>query len=200
MSAHPLLVDLSPRDAVGWQPHCRCPKLVDSQSPHAVLHCMKKCSKCKETKELSSFNKHSARKDGLQTFCRDCERMRKKKYYQEHPEKFLKYNQKKRQRAKTWLNGYKASHPCVVCGESCIPCLDFHHIHDKVSGIGAILCEQRSIPKLAEEIKKCVVLCANCHRKLHAGLIQLPATVQSGVDAALSRRRSRVQIPLVGLS
>ena len=33
---------------------------------------MKHCPKCKETKELSQFNKHSTHKDGVQSFCSQC--------------------------------------------------------------------------------------------------------------------------------
>lgn len=33
---------------------------------------MKKCPACKQTKQLSSFHKNRARKDGVNTYCKDC--------------------------------------------------------------------------------------------------------------------------------
>lgn len=41
---------------------------------------MKKCSKCKQEKELSMFNKNIARKDGKQHACKECEHEYGQKY------------------------------------------------------------------------------------------------------------------------
>jgi len=73
------------------------------------------------------------------------------------------------QRGSNFINTYKQSHPCVNCGESDPVCLDFHHRDPKTKrfGIGRGGCA-RSIFLLKEEIAKCLVLCANCHRKHHA--------------------------------
>jgi len=57
---------------------------------------------------------------------------------------------------------------CIKCGEKDPSCLDFHHRDgkiDKRGNIGEI--RRYAIPKLLEEIAKCDVLCANCHRKHH---------------------------------
>jgi hypothetical protein len=60
---------------------------------------------------------------------------------------------------------------CAICGEKEPCCLDFHHLRDKefVVSAGVDVSKER----LFDEIDKCVVLCANCHRKLHAGIISL---------------------------
>lgn len=50
--------------------------------------------------------------------------------------------------------------------------MDFHHIYDKKYLI-AHMANKGSLSKLMEELKKCVVLCSNCHRKVHAGLVKL---------------------------
>lgn len=41
---------------------------------------MKKCKKCKVDKELENFSKHKLSKDGLQPYCKDCNREYKKQY------------------------------------------------------------------------------------------------------------------------
>lgn len=106
-----------------------------------------------------------------------------RKYYANHPEIVKKQNENrkpedwKKQNAKrkasdqAWWDAYKASLSCIRCGESHFACLEFHHIkpeekklkishYTKGGWIG-------NKPKLLEELKKCIVLCANCHRKEH---------------------------------
>ena len=62
------------------------------------------------------------------------------------------------------------NNPCTICGESDIVCLEFHHTKDKMFNVGsaATLITAANIDVLKKEIEKCVVLCANCHRKEHA--------------------------------
>lgn len=63
---------------------------------------------------------------------------------------------------------FKATLFCTKCGESHPATLDFHHVIrepknkkvHRLAGAG-------QFKKAMEEIKKCVVLCSNCHRKLH---------------------------------
>jgi hypothetical protein len=83
--------------------------------------------------------------------------------------------QAKRTRRLAWVNGKKKA--CVVCGESFNRCLEFHHVNPskkafEVSSRIRIYREDRFL-ELKKEIRKCVVLCANCHKKLHAGAIAL---------------------------
>jgi hypothetical protein len=63
--------------------------------------------------------------------------------------------------------------PCAACNQSYPSvCMDFHHTDPTVKdGSVSKLMKSSSYQKLQEEIDKCVVLCSNCHRLLHAGLI-----------------------------
>ena len=63
---------------------------------------------------------------------------------------------------------------CRVCGEAEPIALDFHHL-DPAQKDGSPL-RQSSVKRALAEAAKCVILCANCHRKVHAGLIVLPLT------------------------
>jgi hypothetical protein len=57
---------------------------------------------------------------------------------------------------------------CSVCkGKFPLPVYDFHHINDKKDDIARMFnyCSEKEI---LDEIKKCILLCANCHRIIHA--------------------------------
>ena len=60
--------------------------------------------------------------------------------------------------------------------------LQFHHLDpsQKENQISAMLTGKRS--KTAAEINKCIVLCSNCHFRLHAGLIQVDESMLCQVD------------------
>lgn len=69
------------------------------------------------------------------------------------------------------INEFKSEYHCLVCGETDITCLDFHHLDPskKEFCISTMLRNKRfSIKKIKEELDKCICLCANCHRKFHA--------------------------------
>lgn len=64
------------------------------------------------------------------------------------------------------LEEFKSTLKCVICGENRPWCLDFHHINPEEKE-GEIVKLIESPRRLQEELKKCIVLCANCHRDLH---------------------------------
>lgn len=60
---------------------------------------------------------------------------------------------------------------CLICGyNKCINALDFHHNGEKEKGI-AVFLKNSSREKLLKEVKKCVLLCANCHREYHYKIV-----------------------------
>jgi hypothetical protein len=63
---------------------------------------------------------------------------------------------------------YKATLVCTVCSESDPITLDFHHeVRDPSNRKLYKLIRNSAWADVYEEIKKCVVLCSNCHRKHH---------------------------------
>src|ERR1035438_4749698 len=62
---------------------------------------------------------------------------------------------------------------CSVCGyDRCLYALDFHHLDpDTKDKAVCHLLRSKSSKAAADESKKCVLLCSNCHRELHDGLI-----------------------------
>jgi hypothetical protein len=68
-----------------------------------------------------------------------------------------------------WIYEYKRSADgCRRCGETDPACLVFHHHSgEKSETIASLVGDAYPKEKIRSEIKKCVLLCANCHRKEH---------------------------------
>src|SRR4051794_14200211 len=64
----------------------------------------------------------------------------------------------------TYLIEYFATHPCADCGETDPTVLEFDHLRDKSFNIGSAL-PYRNWQTVLDEIEKCEVVCANCHRR-----------------------------------
>ena len=63
---------------------------------------------------------------------------------------------------------------CQICGyDKCIQALDFHHVNPEEKSSDFNANTNRSWQTTRDEIKKCILLCANCHREVHAGVIPL---------------------------
>ena len=63
---------------------------------------------------------------------------------------------------------------CYACGrQGPAAIFDFHHLDASTKSFGVQDGNTRSWERIAEELSKCVMLCANCHREVHAGLREL---------------------------
>lgn len=79
------------------------------------------------------------------------------------------YNAEKRKRFKKILIDYKGG-KCEICGyDKCQSALEFHHIDEsKKSFAISESAFSHTLKELKEEADKCMLLCANCHREIHA--------------------------------
>ena len=132
---------------------------------------MKKCSKCKKLKLLSDFDRKGISKKGEQIFsshCKECRRLYIKDHYKRHIDIYVAKAKRNRAIACKSYDDYKQGLFCFDCGISFKkhPYLcDFHHIEkNKKYNIGSV---KGSTIKFKKEIKKCIPLCANCHRIRH---------------------------------
>ena len=91
-----------------------------------------------------------------------------RKHYEKNREKVIAANNEVKARGKEKWDLYKSSLHCARCCENHVATLDFHHINpeDKEHSV-ADLISNKMFTKAYKEIKKCIVLCSNCHRKLH---------------------------------
>lgn len=125
----------------------------------------KKCSKCQLVKPLSEFHKNRATRDGHTNYCIDCARSIKRESYQYNKEAAYR-----RARIKKDINQkviYEAKNvPCMDCGISYPPyVMDFDHRPGEVKLKKLSAMYGASLDLVSEEISKCDVVCANCHRE-----------------------------------
>ena len=98
----------------------------------------KRCSKCRELKQLSEFNQLRNARDGRQSYCRDCN----KEYHYTHWDRHMIQIRARRVRT----------------------VLEFDHLRDKTSNVSYLI-GSGQLKRVKQEIAKCEVVCANCHRR-----------------------------------
>ena len=92
-----------------------------------------------------------------------------KQWAKEHCEERTEYKRQWRIKKYKFIDDYKLSKGCSVCGyNKCAVALDFHHDGDKEFGIAKAIADNYSLEKIKIEMEKCDILCSNCHRELHA--------------------------------
>ncbi len=76
---------------------------------------------------------------------------------------------KRKLKIREWFWRYKKKLECSICSESHPAIIDFHHKKgkEKENEVSILVSNGYSIDKIKTEIKKCQVLCSNCHRKIH---------------------------------
>ncbi|OGM92909.1 hypothetical protein A2333_01920 [Candidatus Wolfebacteria bacterium RIFOXYB2_FULL_49_7] len=105
--------------------------------------------------------------------------MATKRTYADRREYLIQAVAKRRRKIKAMSIEYKGG-KCQVCGYDKYPgALDLHHLGDKLFGIGA-KGYTRSWDKVKAELDKCVLVCANCHREIEAGITQPFQVIESG--------------------
>lgn len=142
------------------------------RAPHLnfkIDYCMKKCITCWILKDESEFWKDKKSKDWLRTKCKLCKRAYDNDYRKKNSHKFKekrKINNKIYKRNKMIpIVKMLLEKWCSVCWYKKHPAaLHFHHLewYEKLWNVSCYI-QRSGKEKIANEIKKCVVLCANCH-------------------------------------
>jgi hypothetical protein len=124
----------------------------------------KRCCTCGEIKPLDEFNRLRRAKDGRQPRCRQCH----KDWHDEHKEHHNALIHARTRRIRGELAqrivDYLMEHPCVDCGEPNPVVLEFDHLRDKVDNVSGLVRRLTSWQAIEDEMLKCEVVCANCHR------------------------------------
>lgn len=97
--------------------------------------------------------------------CNECQKQDHSKWVIKNPEKVRARERRAYQRRRDVINIEKDK-PCVDCGIKYPPfVMDFDHLpqFEKSFNIAQVI-HVHSLPMILEEIKKCEVVCSNCHR------------------------------------
>lgn len=91
------------------------------------------------------------------------------KYYANNKSKVIAATNRNKTKHAKGFRAYKATLSCVKCGENHPAALDFHHTirHPENRKISELTRERKYAEAMKEIEEKCIVLCANCHRKHH---------------------------------
>ena len=117
------------------------------------------CPICKQDKPNDKFYERKGRQYGLSSMCKDCN---------------LEDKLSRQRNFKQECVDYKGGE-CQCCGyNSCNSALDFHHIDPKTKKFGIAKARRTKLTEeILEELDKCILVCSNCHREIHAGYIDL---------------------------
>lgn len=92
------------------------------------------------------------------------QRLASRRHYELNKEAYIERNKKYRNEIRVFIQNIKEKQSCLDCDVS-YPyyVMDFDHLENKLGGINFFASTGR-IGALKKEIKKCEVVCANCHR------------------------------------
>ena len=138
-----------------------------------VIEGKKCCSKCKEWKELSEFNSKGDQKHG---YCRPC-------LYVYQSERWK--NRKKK--AVQLMGG--ACNKCGYCRN--YSALEFHHLDPSIKEFHFDKGRRYSWEKCLNELKKCILLCSNCHKEEHHPEMIVTGNVES--NPSLNKQPKRLE-------
>ena len=112
------------------------------------------CTKCGKEKSLEDFHWRNKAAGTKRSECKECHNNQVKRRYNEN---------------KNVINTLKEGKCCVKCGyDKCVAALEYHHTDptNKVDTV-ARLSVHYSLEAAMQEIDKCILFCANCHREFH---------------------------------
>lgn len=133
----------------------------------------KTCTACDEELSIDLFYKNKRRKDGLNSQCKRCSNTTNDTTRKKDMPKYRKFRSASRQRLQIQMNNWKIQQGCKCCPERTPCCLELHHLDPSTKeGNPSLLAT--SWKRFMKEAEKCVVVCCNCHRKIHKGVLTLP--------------------------
>lgn len=132
------------------------------------LRSMRVCNVCNEEKSLKSFSLNGKGKRNYR--CKECQKTLSKAHYRKNKKKYRAAMTHLRERRRAFVVEYKKGKPCADCKQEFHPAvMEFDHLQyeGKEASISNLVNSMRSEQAILDEIAKCELVCANCHRMRH---------------------------------
>jgi hypothetical protein len=128
------------------------------------------CYDCRRFKPVEAFAFQDKSKGTRQGRCRACHAKYRREHYVRNRATYIRQEVARVKRYseenRPLIREYLRAHPCIDCGETDIVVLDFDHRDPAAKRYNVIvLATHKPWSRVLEEIAKCEVRCANCHRK-----------------------------------
>jgi hypothetical protein len=160
---------------------------VEAARAPFVSSARKTCSRCRRSLAIEAFNRL---RDGRQSYCRDCFRA----YFRErgdlHRAQVRATAPQRRRRSRAVVLSLLAAAECEDCGMRDVTVLEFDHVGAKRAAVATLVGQAASRRALLEEVARCDVVCANCHRRrtaVRAGWFRVTGCGAAGWSAAQLR-------------
>ncbi len=131
----------------------------------------KLCRLCGIEKPVSEFYKRKVSSDRYGSYCKVCHGVKQRECRHRDPEAYRERMRKHRARFQDPLEEYKRQRGCANCGEREPCCLAFHHLDPTKKDFTLSSVTWMREELIQAEIAKCVVICHNCHSRVHAGIL-----------------------------
>jgi hypothetical protein len=125
----------------------------------------KRCTGCGELKPLVDFKRLAKAQDGREPMCRECHKAYHHENRARHMEQIARRKQALVERNQALVVEHLIRHPCADCGETDVVVLEFDHVRGKKLANVSAMVRDAETWRLEEEMEKCEVVCANCHRR-----------------------------------
>jgi hypothetical protein len=152
---------------------------------------IRRCRQCLELKPVSDFSWHRQALGQLHTYCRSCHAAYKQEHYAKHRDRYVANAVRRKQaladERAAYLVEFFRERSCVDCGEGDPLVLEFDHLANKEFNIAKGL-RDHSWQAVLDEIAKCEIVCANCHRRRTA--------LRAGSARAMAAQRWRAGLSI----
>ena|SRR5579863_2121946 len=129
---------------------------------------MKVCPRCRMLMPVSKFNRR--RSGGPSAYCTICQRAYCREHYLAnsalHNKRRHVRTQESRRALRALVAEYREGKRCVDCGEQDKVVLEFDHVRGVKRGeISTMIRNGVTRSAMVDELNKCEIRCANCHRR-----------------------------------